>query len=310
MQRLDVERLSPRSAGAVVARSSGKAPEFIVASNNGSGLIAARWRRNTVRLHEPECLDDHMLSYCASGRANSTLVVDGVSSRFSQRLGSITFLPANRPVQWTMDALGESVHVHLYIPNAALPLPNTPHTDGATPAPPTQLRDPWLESYFRLMVAEVEACADEARIEASKFLDETSSLLIGRLARLLNTCSAPGAALPEPVPQVTALRGFILQRIEAFVNSNLAGDIRLESLAEIASMSVGHFLRSFHRATGSTPHQYVLKQRLDRACALLLETSDQVSTIAQRCGFSRAAHFSAIFHLHRGRTPSAFRRGN
>lgn len=307
MQRLDVATLPPTSAGAVVARSSGKPPEFIVASNNGLGLIAAWWRRSSVHLREPQCLDDHLLSYCASGRSESTLVVDGVPTRLRQRLGSITFLPANRPVQWKMDAAGESVHVHLYIPQAAMPLPAMPKSESSALSVPIQLRDPWIRSYFQLMIAEVEACADDARIKASQFLDETSSLLIGHLAPLLQPSGV--APLPLPASHVTALRPFILRRIEEFVNSNLAGDIRLEWLADIASMSVGHFLRSFHKATGSTPHQYVLERRLDHACALLLGTPDQVSVIAQRCGFSSAAHFSAIFHLHRGCTPSQFRRG-
>ncbi len=308
MQRLDVATLSPTSAGAVIARITGRPPEFLVASHNGLGLIAARWRRSRVVLPEAQCLDDHVLSYCALGRSEGTLVIDGVPTRMQRRLGSIAFLPANRPVQWSMDAAGESVHIHLYIPGAAMQLPDA-GPGAQSPVLPTQLRDPWIESYFRLMIAELESCADDERIEASRFLDETGGLLIGHLAPMLWRAPAEPSAAPEATPHVTALRPFILRRIETFVNSNLAGDIRLESLADIASMSVGHFLRSFHKAMGSTPHQYVLERRLDRACALLKESADQVSTIARRCGFASAAHFSAIFHLHRGCTPSQFRRG-
>ncbi|MEQ1804406.1 MAG: AraC family transcriptional regulator [Burkholderiaceae bacterium] len=309
MQRLDVATLSPTSAGAVIARVTGRPPEFLVASHNGLGLIAARWRRSRVVLPEAQCLDDHVLSYCALGRSEGTLVIDGVPTRMKRRLGSIAFLPANRPVQWSMDAAGESVHVHLYIPAAAMQLPDSPGPGAVSPTLPTQLRDAWIESYFRLMIAELESCLDDARVDSSKFLDETGGLLIGHLAPLLWRPAASVTALPDPTPHVSALRPFILRRIETFVNSNLAGDIGLESLAEIASMSVGHFLRSFHKALGSTPHQYVLERRLDRACALLKESADQVSTIARRCGFASAAHFSAIFHLHRGCTPSQFRRG-
>ncbi len=310
MQRLDVATMPATSAGAVIAQSSGKSPDVIVASHNVPGLIAARWRRSRVHLREPMCLDDHVLSYCALGRAEVTVIVDGVPTRLQQRLGSVAFLPARRPVQWSLDAAGESVHVHLYIAAAAMPLPN-PAAQGAPPtAWPTQLRDAWIESYFRLMIAELDACVDDARIEASRFLDETGRLLIDHLAPLLwqPASSAPQGAASDPISHVTALRPFILRRIEAFVNANLGGDIRLECLAQIASMSIGHFLRSFHKATGATPHQYVLEQRLDRACALLANGSDQVSTIAHRCGFSSAAHFSAIFHLHRGCTPSQYRR--
>ena len=127
---------------------------------------------------------------------------------------------------------------------------------------------------------------------------------------------APMAVRAPPALKTLACRRKATQRhpffsIAPYVPNRLAN---LGQRAKIMRLRhqilLARLLRSFHRATGSTPHQYVLKQRLDRACALLLETSDQVSTIAQRCGFSRAAHFSAIFHLHRGRTPSAFRRGN
>jgi len=309
MQRLDVTALPPTSAGAAVALSSGTQPDFLVRANNGIGLIAARWRRRLhVQLSEPLRLDDHVLSYCASGRTETTLVIDGVPVHLRQRLGSIAFVPAQRAVQWTMDSEGESVHVHLYIPRDSISVPERIGADGKPQQAVVSLRDPWIESYFRLMLAEVESCAHDARLEASPFLDETGTMLIRHLDTLLSQHPASAENPPDSAAHVTPLRPFIVRRIEDFVKSRLNGDIRLESLAEIASMSVGHFLRSFHKATGATPHQYVLRRRLDRACELLHGSTDQVSTIALRCGFSSAAHFSAIFHLHRGCTPSQYRR--
>ncbi len=200
------------------------------------------------------------------------------------------------------------MHVHLYIPRDAISVSDRRGADGQPQQAVVSLRDPWIESYFRLMLAEVDSCTHESRLEASQFLDETGSLLIRHLETLLSEHPGSAENPPDNASNVTPLRPFIVRRIEDFVKARLDGDIRLESLAEIASMSVGHFLRSFHKATGATPHQYVLERRLDRACELLHSSADQVSTIALRCGFSSAAHFSAIFHLHRGCTPSQYRR--
>ena len=307
MRQLDLAALSPTSAGATVARSSQTRPDFLLTANAGAGLIAARWRRIHARLPEPQCLDDHLLSYCVSGHAEGTIVVDGVSTRVHQRLGSITFVPANRQVHWTLDAPAESVHVHIYIPGHAMCVPVSAGTD-TRPAPTlSNLRDPWIDGYFRLMIAEYEGCAHGSRMDTSTFLDETGGLLIRHLEPLLQPPPASALLPTGRPPCVAALRRFILQRIETHVDTNLCRDIHLKALAELASMSVGHFLRAFHKATGATPYQYVLERRLDRACKLLLESAERVAVIAQHCGFNSAAHFSVIFHSHRGCTPSHYR---
>lgn len=309
MRQLDLMTLPHTSAGAAVARSSLTEPEFLVTANSGGGLTAARWRRNRASMPEPQCLDDHLLSYCASGRAETTILVDGVPTRMHQRLGSITFVPADHPVQWTMNAPAESVHVHIYIPGGAMGMHVQPGADPPPARHPAELRDPWIDSYFRLMIAEYEDCAHGARIDASPFLDETGSLLIRHLQSLL-LMPATDRTTRDLQPRACALRPFILKRVEAFVDANLDRNVHLERLADIALMSVGHFLRAFRRATGATPYQYVLERRLNRAGLLLLNSADRVSAIAQRCGFGSAAHFSSIFHAHRGCTPSQYRQGH
>ncbi|MEO5698502.1 MAG: AraC family transcriptional regulator [Burkholderiaceae bacterium] len=306
MRQLDLAVLPPTSAGAAVARSSHTTPEFLVSADADAGLIAARWRRSHAATTEPQQLDDHLLSYCAAGPADITIVVDGVPTRVHHRLGSTTFVPAGRQVQWTMVAPEQSVHLHLYIPADAVWLSSE---SGSQPAPVLgSVDDAWIDSYFRLMIAEYEGWTHDDRIDASRFLDETGGLLIRRLAALLSAAQST----PEPsragTNRVTALRPFILQRIQAFVTDRLESDIRLETLAELASMSIGHFLRAFHQATGMTPYNYVLERRLDRAGEWLLESSDPVSVIARRCGFGSAAHFSTTFRVHRGCTPSQHRR--
>jgi AraC family transcriptional regulator len=308
MLAIDLDALPPDSSCALVARSSSAPPEFVLADRRDARFIAARWRRHKVYLAEPARLGDHLLSYCARGGVYSTVVLDGVATRAQQQAGSITFLPAGRSARWLLEAPVEMLHVHCYISPDAMRDEVRARLGPRSQQPLRALmniRDPWLDGFFRLLVAEYEACRDDDSLGGMDFLDRMGSLLVRHLVALQS------GRLTEPhttLPHVSPLRPFILRRIEAFVEKNLASEIRLEHLASMASMSIDHFVRSFKQATGSTPHRYLLERRLDRACALLNDSTDGIADIARRCGFAGAAHFSATFHAHHGMTPTQYRR--
>ena len=100
-----------------------------------------------------------------------------------------------------------------------------------------------------------------------------------------------------------------MRRVEEFVQADLAGEISLESLARVACMSVDHFLRSFRAASGVTPYQYVLAQRLRKASVMLKTGKAPIAAIALQCGFGNPSHFSVKFHAHFGVSPSRYRQG-
>ena len=293
MRRLELNALPPGSAGATVARSSGVPPEYLLAAH-ASGMVAARWHRSHATLEEPQSMDDHVLSYCVAGQCDGRVVLEGAERRFPQRTGALTFLPAGRPVQWTLTAGGDFDHWHLYIPAPVLPPIVTT---------PVRLRDPWLDSYFRLFSAEVES-SGAAGVERSTFLDDTADLLLHRLTAVLSDC----ADAAPTTTSVSALRPHLLRRVQAYIDEHPDGDVRLGTLAGLVAMSPRHFLRAFQRAAGTTPHRYVIDRRLDRACELLRDSERPVCDIARGCGFCSAAHFATLFHRYRGCTPSEFRR--
>jgi AraC family transcriptional regulator len=293
------------SAYAAVADSSLTPPDLLFDSASGLGLRAVRWRRTNACLKAPRNLADHMLSYCACGHAMTTISVGGVARRFHQIPRSVSFVPAGRLVQWNFEAAREVVHVHIYIPRDMLPEP-APSPGAPDTSCLIDLRDPWLDGFFSLLIAEHAASVRAGRGGESSFLDDTGKLLVGHLASLLDT-PADRQALPKARKGVSALRPFILRRIAAYVDDNLDIEIDLQRLAQVASMSPGHLVRAFKQATGLTPYQYVLEQRLERACELLRDSADAVSDIARGCGFSSLSHFSAIFRVHRGLTPTEYR---
>jgi AraC family transcriptional regulator len=107
------------------------------------------------------------------------------------------------------------------------------------------------------------------------------------------------------------MRPHIPQRIRETIQ-RLEGDfaerISVTDLARIASLSVDYFARAFREATGSTPHQYLLRVRLRRARAMMTQDTQRMSMaeIALTCGFADQAHFCRHFRRFFGRTPSAF----
>jgi len=84
--------------------------------------------------------------------------------------------------------------------------------------------------------------------------------------------------------------------------------VTLADLASHAGLSRFHLLRLFRQATGVTPHQYVLRRRIDWAAHRLLETSAPVTTVAYDCGFEDLSNFNRTFRGTYGLSPRAFRR--
>ena len=90
------------------------------------------------------------------------------------------------------------------------------------------------------------------------------------------------------------------------------GDPRLtnERLAAESKISEVYFRKLFSEYMKTTPKQYVLDIRLQKAKQMLSEGSYSVSLIAERCGFSNPYHFSRIFKDHVGKSPSEYRKEN
>jgi AraC-like DNA-binding protein len=88
---------------------------------------------------------------------------------------------------------------------------------------------------------------------------------------------------------------------------DLERDLSLGRLAREANLTPYHFLRTFRRVVGTTPHQYVLRTRMQRAAVRLRVSTDSVSRIAYECGFNDLSTFNHQFRRVLGKSPSAYR---
>jgi transcriptional regulator GlxA family with amidase domain len=100
-----------------------------------------------------------------------------------------------------------------------------------------------------------------------------------------------------------------LKRALAFMEANLGERFSLQSLAEEAGVSRFHFARMFRIATGHSPMEYLMRQRIERSKAMLLSDAPSISNVAAVLGFCDQSHFSKTFRRIEGMSPSEFLRG-
>ena len=158
--------------------------------------------------------------------------------------------------------------------------------------------DPLLHHMALVLQAAVEA---EEDVAGGLYAEALANALAGHLLRR--------AALVRPLDQPWhgGLTPSKLHRTIAYILAHLEHPLSLAELVAVAQMSPAHFARLFKGATGQTPHQYVLRCRMERAKHLLTETTLPLHEIGARVGYADHSHFTALFRQYVAITPKAYR---
>ncbi len=172
-----------------------------------------------------------------------------------------------------------------------------PGARAATFAIPRLPPTPSLEPLIASLVA---ACRDRDAAE----LEELALCLAGAVATMLQGKGGAGRAVSLRIERRIS---DAVRRIEHGEADAGLAQSSLGALAREAAMSPYHFLRVFRQIVGMTPHQYVLRMRMNRAAVALRLTHAPVSTIAFDAGFNDLSTFNRRFRRIMGASPSAFR---
>ena len=135
----------------------------------------------------------------------------------------------------------------------------------------------------------------------SLFAEFVAMALSAHIAQKYSTFTTP------PERYRGGLSRFRLNRVLEYINANLSDNLELNVLAEVAGVNMYHFARAFKQSTGETPHQHVLRRRIERAKEFLRDSRFSVIEASARTGFVDQSHFSKVFRRIVGIAPSEFR---
>jgi AraC family transcriptional regulator len=149
-----------------------------------------------------------------------------------------------------------------------------------------------------------------ALLDSVERATERSTLFIDHVA--LTFCAHVVKAYGNAaVPDDTASGGLSpwqLRRVLDFISAHLNDDHSIAELARECGLSSGYFSRAFRQTTGVTPHQWVIRRKVERARQLLLGNGLGLADIALVCGFVDQSHFTRVFTKLEGESPGRWRR--
>jgi AraC family transcriptional regulator len=131
--------------------------------------------------------------------------------------------------------------------------------------------------------------------------EELAVTIAGRTLRL----AAGASSVDRGLPMTAESR---VTRTVRTIDRHPDAALTLGQMARDAGLSPYHFLRTFERATGLTPHQYLLRARLRHAATRLVTEPAKVIDVALDCGFNDISNFNRAFRTEFGESPRMFRR--
>jgi len=98
------------------------------------------------------------------------------------------------------------------------------------------------------------------------------------------------------------------ERVATYVARELEQTFSIADLARVCNISTSSFTRAFRVTHGTTPRQWVIARRVQRAQALMRDSSMNLLEVALACGFTEQSHFTRQFRKVVGVSPGAWRR--
>ena len=160
------------------------------------------------------------------------------------------------------------------------------------------LRDPLLSNIGLALWRELEL----GTRGSSRYVRVSAQMLLAHLVRHYTV----GPAAVEPPS--TGLTHDQVGQLTEFVQEHLHEHLSLARLGRYLGLSPAHFTRLFRRSMGESPHQYVIRKRIERARFLIEQGDLPLAHVALEVGFANQSHFSETFRRQVGVTPLRYRR--
>ncbi|WP_284314500.1 helix-turn-helix domain-containing protein [Labrys miyagiensis] len=168
---------------------------------------------------------------------------------------------------------------------------------------------PSISFFSPLLEQLVSEVCHLARMKRSSSASYAGHLIRAIAAHVVENHSAVSTSAQDQ-KAIKGLSPRNLNLVIEFIDKNLSKSLSLEDIASVCDLSSSHFTRLFRSSTSLTPHQYLLRRRIDTAQRLLIESGMSISEIAFECGFADQVHFTQTFRRFTGKAPGAFRKAH
>jgi AraC family transcriptional regulator len=241
---------------------------------------------------------EHVILLSLTNGCKGELITgSGIGISGTQMKGNICVVPAGLDHQAVLEANSEQLALYID-PSLITKAASEAQLDGGFEiAERYARRDPVINSIGMALLGELESEGLSGRLYA----ESLGNVLA---VHLLRYYSVRGT---RPLTFTGGLSAAKLRQVTEFIGDNYGREIKLAELAHVAGMSSFHFAREFKRTTGTTPHQYLIKFRIERAKALLAKRDLPLIEVSLRSGFSHQSHFTRLFRRVTGTTPHSYR---
>lgn len=161
-------------------------------------------------------------------------------------------------------------------------------------------QDALLQGIISALKAEVES----EKIGGYLLVDSLKTTLAIHLLRKYCTTQ------PKLSTYANILSQIQLHQVTEYIDAHLNQKVKLIDLAAIVQISPYHFLRLFKQSVGTTPHQYILQCRIEKAKHLLNKSELSIADIAHQVGFGDQSHLTRYFKRIVGITPKQLQKNN
>ncbi len=130
---------------------------------------------------------------------------------------------------------------------------------------------------------------------------ESLAMVIGQHLLATYTDTSLSASSPGGLPR------YKIRRAIEFIRAHFKEDIGFKDIAAQLDMSPFHFARMFKESTQESPHQFIMRCRIEAAKKMLIESEQSIADIADEVGYKSQSYFTTRFARLVGLTPAAFR---
>jgi AraC-type DNA-binding domain-containing proteins len=145
----------------------------------------------------------------------------------------------------------------------------------------------------------------QANVDDAPGFELRTHMALAELLFLINqrTIESSGEVLSPNQREETRIKQML-----DFIHGAYAEPLTLDEIAKSAAISASEAMRCFRRMLKTTPNQYLIQYRLQRAAQLLRETHMPAADIGDQCGFSSPSYFTKRFREKYGQAPSEWRK--